>query len=298
MIDELQKKFGSRDDVQFALGQGNLPVCNIVTPVARAQVYLHGAHVSSYEPTGEKPVIYMSPRSKFDPASPIRGGVPICFPWFGPHEADTKLPAHGFARIQPWQLTGIYREGDAVTLSLQLDSGDTSKKFWPFEFRAIYRVTVAAQMKLELEVVNWSDRSFDFTEALHTYFCVSDVRNVSVSGLENVRYNDKVAGGLKDPAGVPIRFDGETDRVYMDTSDTCVIHDPGMNRRIEVSKSGSRSTVVWNPYVKKAALLGDLGEDTWPNFCCVETANALSNRVMLNAGEKHIVSQSIRVLRD
>jgi len=297
MTDELNRKFGTGEGVRFSVGQGDLTVCNITTPGGKAQVYLQGAHVTAYEPTSEQPVIYMSPRSRFVPGSPIRGGVPVCFPWFGPRENDPAAPAHGFARILPWKAADVIRDGDVITLSMQLDSDENTRRHWPFEFRAICRVTVAAHLQIELEIVNWSDRSFEFTEALHSYFTVKDVRNIAVTGLEKMKFIDKVAGGLQEPAGKEIYFEGETDRVYIDTTDTCVIDDPGMNRRIEIAKAGSKSTVIWNPHVKKSAALSDLGEDTWPGFVCVETANALDNKVNLKPGDMHVMSQMIRVLK-
>jgi glucose-6-phosphate 1-epimerase len=294
-IDELNRKFGSDGAIRFSAGAGNLPLCTLATPLAKAQVYLHGAHVASYEPAGEKPVLYMSPRSNFISGKPIRGGVPVCLPWFGPKSDDPSAPMHGIARLREWQVLDANRSGNALTLALQLDA--RSETVFPYDFGAVLRLSLGETLKIELETVNRSDRPMPVTEALHSYFSVSDVREVSITGLEKVRYFDKAAGGEQPPAGREIRFAGETDRVYLDTSATCIIHDPAWARKIEASKSGSKSTVVWNPHAKKAASMQDLGEDTWPNFCCVETANALGNAFTIAPGGIHVMSQTIRVLK-
>jgi len=295
-MEELNRKFGT-SAVRFSAGKGALPLCTLETPVSRAEIYLHGAHVAAYEPTGERPVLYMSPRSNFAPGKPIRGGVPVCFPWFGPKADDPAAPAHGFARLKPWSVQDIVCRGDAITLSLQLDSDAETQAHWPFDFEAVLQVTLGDALKLQLEVLNRSGSPFEFTEALHTYFTVSDVRSVSVTGLEAARFVDKVGGVEQGPTGREIRFEGETNRAYLNTDDTCVIHDPSWLRKIEVAKSGSRSTVVWNPHVEKATALPDLGDDTWPNFVCVESANALTNTVTLAPGDVHIMSQTIRVMK-
>lgn len=296
-LDELNRRFGTESSIRFLSGQGDLPVCMLTNSRAKASVYLHGAHVASYEPVGEKPVIYMSPRSNFAPGKPIRGGVPVCFPWFGPKADDLGAPPHGFARTQPWTVIDAVQRGDAVTLSLRLSSNEELKKLWPHDFSATMRITLEDSLTIQLEITNESKEAFQFSEALHTYFSVSDVKSVTITGLEKARFASKVAGCEGKVTGEAIRFEGETDRVYLDTAETCVIHDPAWARKIEVSKSGSKSTVVWNPHTRKAASLPDLGEDTWPHFCCVESANALANVVTLAAGGVHAISQTIRVVK-
>jgi glucose-6-phosphate 1-epimerase len=278
-------------------GEGGLDRLRVTGPAGRAEVYLHGAHVTRWQPTGADDVLFMSTRSRFASGDPIRGGVPICFPWFGPHASDASAPSHGFARVLPWQLVGAREEGDDVVVELRLeDSPATRASAWPHPFRATYRVTVGATLRLDLEVTSTGDGPVTFEEALHTYLTVADVRRVAVTGLEGTDYVDKVAGGRTTPGEPgPIAFTGETDRVYLDTRATTTVDDPAGARRVVVGKESSDATVVWNPWVEKAAALPDLGDDEWTGMVCVETCNVGRSAVTLDPGASHTMTAVLRV---
>lgn len=277
-------------------GHGNLERLSIDTPACTGEIYLHGAHVTAWQPRGRAPVIWMSGSSVFEPGRPIRGGVPICFPWFGPHPSGPKSAPHGFARLLPWTLASVVRAGDAVKATLSLETGAEHHDVWPHRCVLTYTAEFGDELVLELAVRNAGDSACLVQEALHTYFAVGDIRQVAVEGLAGATYVDKVRGGercVQDAA--PIRFAGETDRPYVDTEAAATIVDAAWNRRIMVRKQGSRTTVVWNPWIAKAKAMPDFGDDEWPSMVCVETANALDNAIALPPGGEHRLRALIRV---
>ena len=258
---------------------------DIATSAATARVYLQGAHVTRYQPADSEPVLFLSARSQFLPGKPIRGGIPVIFPWFGPHPSDTARPAHGWARTSPWQLDRVTRDDDGATLTLSLGADP---------FALAYTVRVGHELRVELCVVNTGAAPVTFEEALHTYLAVKDVRQVRLEGLDNHDYLDKTDHGRRKTQSGPVTFTGETDRVYLDTSDAVTVHDPAAGRRIVVSKEHSDTTVVWNPWVEKAKRMPDFGDDEWPRMLCVESANAAENAVTLGPGGRHTLRATVR----
>ena len=282
--------------IRFESGAGGLTRAVITTPDAEAHVYLHGAHVTHYQPTGQSPVLFMSRASHFAPDKPIRGGIPVIFPWFGPRAGDASAPAHGFARTLDWSLVETKPIGSAVGLTLALQSSEATRRWFPHDFELRYVITVGATLEVSLEVRNRSTTNFTFEEALHTYLSVSDVRAARIVGLDSRTFIDKTASAARTQQSGPIRIERETDRVYLDTLDEVTVHDPG--RQIIVRKTGSRTTVVWNPWIAKAKAMADFGDDEWPAMLCIETANAADNAVTLAAGQSHVMSASVHVLSD
>jgi glucose-6-phosphate 1-epimerase len=276
--------------LHFEAGLGGLTKAIVTTPVASGEIYLHGAHVTSWQPAGHEPVLWMSRSSLFQTGKPIRGGVPICFPWFGPHASDPSAPAHGFARTALWEVTEARTTaegGISLTLQTRIDS---------FSVRFTVEFGSVLQMALTTEPVPGTSTSQRFEDALHTYFSVSDVRSVSISGLEQARYIDKVDGAAeKSATGNAIVFMGETDRVYLNTVAECQLIDPDRKRTIVISKSGSQSTVVWNPWIAKSARMPDFGDHEWPEMVCIETANVGSNAIELSPNTSHTTTVVIRV---
>lgn len=276
--------------LHFEAGQGGLTKAIVTTPVASGEIYLHGAHVTSWQPAGHEPVLWMSRSSLFQHGKPIRGGVPICFPWFGPHASDPSAPAHGFARTALWAVVEARpTAGGGISLTLRTLIEPFSVLF-TVEFGSVLRMTLATELATGISTIH------GFEDALHTYFSVSDVRNISIAGLEQVRYVDKVDGAQEKPAtGAAIEFTGETDRVYLKTYSECHLHDPGRNRTIVVSKSGSQSTVIWNPWVAKSARMPDFGDHEWPEMVCIETANVGINAIELAPNTSHSTTVEIQV---
>lgn len=281
-------------------GSGNLDRLTITAAEGDAHVYLHGAHVTYFQPRGARPVLFLSEKSQFvggAPGKAIRGGVPVCFPWFGPNAVLPSAPAHGFARLLAWRCGSVVDEpGGDVTATLHLAPNPYTKTLFAYDFEATLRVRVGARLTLELGVRNTSSVPFTIEEALHSYFAVGDARRVSITGLETVAYLDKTEGGVrKEAAGAPIRFTGETDRVYPHTTARVTIEDPVWQRRIHVDKAGSASTVVWNPWVAKAKAMADFGDDEWPAMACVETANVGGEAVSVDPGAAHTMRAALSV---
>ena len=295
-VKELQEEFGIPGAVRFEAGQNGLLRAVVTAAQADAHVYLHGAHVTHYQPRGQQAVLFMSAYSNFEPGKPIRGGVPLVFPWFGPRADDPSAPMHGFVRLVGWRMEAASQGADgSVALVLTLDRSGAKDPPWPHDFALRYRVAVGAMLELALEVQNPSDTPWAFEEALHTYLAVSDVREVSIHGLAGADYLDKTDGmkrKTQDPD--PIRITGETDRVYLNTQTTCVVEDPTGGRRLVVEKSGSDVTVVWNPWIAKAKALADFGDEEWPRMLCIETCNAADRAITLRPGARHEMRATIR----
>lgn len=290
----LKQQFDIPGKVTLKPGQGSLPCIHIKTADAAATIYLHGAHVTHYQPVGSSPVLFMSDKSEFAANKPIRGGVPICFPWFGQGPDNNQNPPHGFARLLPWTLASVDEQPDgSIVVLLTLQSSDATRQYWPVEFELSHRVTVGKTLALSLEMWNKGNDDLAFEEALHTYFLVGDIRKTAVTGLEKSGYLSKVEGGRFEPTRSPVAFDKETDRVY-DSADATIIDDVKLGRKINVDKTQSRSTVVWNPWIAKAQAMADFGDQEWPGMVCVETANVKNDAVHLPPGGRHVMTATIK----
>ncbi len=263
--------------VHIISGQGGLPAIQVESPHGTAEIYLHGAHLTRFRKTGEPPLLFMSRASEFLPDKPIRGGVPLVFPWFGPREGQ---PMHGVARLADWDLNGAaVLPGGEIRLSLGLSS--------PAAWDATLLVTVGASLTIELAVTNTGNADFTFENCLHTYFQIGDVREISITGLQGTRYFDTLIPAECVESAAAIRIAGEVDRIYQDTAATVDIHDPVLGRTIHVGKSGSRSTVVWNPWIAKSQRMPDFGDDEYREMVCVESGNVKEHAVTLAPGASH-----------
>ena len=272
LLQNLNDRFSNRE-INFVKGTGDLPEAVLRNRFGTASVTLHGAHVTGYTPTGARPVIWMSHFSKFAAGQPIRGGVPVCWPWFGPDPAG-KFGGHGFARLLDWQVIKTETApGGESSVKLELTDRMTPPEFAARPFRLSLTVTLGPELVIALKIRNTGSEVLEYSGALHTYFAVSDAAKIQVTGLEECEYFDKVL----DTEGVQhgaIAIDREIDRVYRGTSGICAITDPGFNRVIKVAKSGSTSTVVWNPWIDKSRLMPDFGNEEYHTMVCVEAANA------------------------
>lgn len=253
----------------------------------------------SWAPTGLDPVLWVSSQAKDSVGDAIRGGVPICFPWFGPGRSGDMKPAHGFARVTEWKVAdGISNDDAASTACFVLTHEDIDPRLrgeFLHEFRAEYTVDFGADLTMSLTVTNTGSTAFEFEEALHTYLSVGDSQRISIEGLDGARYFDKVAQQEQEQSG-PIAITDDTDRVYY-SEDTVQVKDPALARTITVAKEGSANTVVWNPWTEKSKDMTDFADDEWQTMVCVETANVLDNAVRLNAGESHTMTQRLSVSR-
>jgi glucose-6-phosphate 1-epimerase len=294
---ELNRKFAIANALRFETAPGGLTRAVVSTPLAEAEVYQHGAHIAHWTPSGQKPVLFVSSKSFFAEGKAIRGGVPIIFPWFGPRSGDKPGPMHGFARTALWSVesTRILDNG-AVEIVFGLEPDDDSRALGFDGFSVRFTATVGGELGMSLEIINRSGAPLVFEEALHTYYKVSDVRDVALSGLEGTTYIDKTDGFRRKVQGdAPIRIGKETDQVHLNSGATCAISDEQWGRRIVIRKTGSHSTVVWNPWIAKTATLVDMAADEWQGMICVETANVAENAVTLEAGASHRMIGTVSV---
>ena len=284
--------------VDWEDGPGGLPFLAVKTDRCRARLTPYGAHVCEWTPAGQTaPVLFLSPRATFAAGKAIRGGVPICFPWFGNHPTDATKPAHGFARTRMWDVGEIAHDaGGDVRIVLHLASDAETRRHWDAEFAASVTMTLGAALAITFDVENTGAADLTYEDALHTYFAVSDVATIAIHGLERTQFLNKVDGMKTMTAGnEPITIAGEIDRIYLDTSAMCTVDDPGLRRKIRIAKDGSLATVVWNPGAAKAALVADIG-DAWRHFVCVETANCGPHAVRLAPGAHHATTARIDVV--
>lgn len=294
-VDELSKAFAVSGRVSFEKGEGGLTRVVLKSPGAEAEVYLHGGQVTRFGRARGKPVLFLSGNSLFQNDKPIRGGVPLIFPWFGPRQNDPvgNSPMHGFARLLEWTVDTASATADATTVVLRLEANSATRALWAGEFVLRYTITVSETMKLELAVENVGRDAFVFEEALHTYLAVADVRQSLISGLEGATYIDKVDQAARKVQQGAITVKAETDRIYLETKSACMVSDPGNARRIIVSKENSDATVVWNPWVAKAKAMADFGDDEWPDMLCIETCNVNIHAIKLEAGGRHAMRAEI-----
>lgn len=256
-----------------------------------------GAQILGYRQDEQPPLIWLSPDAAYRTGQSVRGGVPVCWPWFGDlrrnpqavqaHYQLEQAPAHGLVRARDWELLSIEEEGDAVTLRFAYDTRNRPLEGWPRDVGLSFVVRLADDLSMGLETHNRGDTPLTLSQALHSYFAVSDVRQVSVEGLQGCRYIDTLLDWQEMRQQQAPVFDAETDRIYFDTPARLSIVDPGWGRRIHLDARGSRSAVLWNPWGDKARRLSQFPDEAWQDMLCIETANVLEDVVQLQPDERH-----------
>ena len=278
------------------LEKNGLVALAINHPAATGLLYVHGAHVAQWKPAGQSAdVLWMSAKSHFVEGKPIRGGVPICFPWFGPKADNPAAPAHGTVRLRTWDVATVSENAAGVTITLQTQSTPADAALGAPSFIIRQIVAFGRTLRMTLEVTNTGSTDGKYEEALHTYLTVADVRHIVVTGLDGAEYIDKVDGMKRKRHTGPITITAETDRPYVNTTSSVIMTDPGLGRKVTVDKAGSATTVVWNPWIAKAKAMPDFGDDEWPGMVCIETCNAGENALLLKPGASHEMTAEIRV---
>ena len=296
-VDALNRQFGISGLAQILSGNGGLPKLEIKTDLAAAEIYLHGAQVTSWQPACVEEVIFLSRRSHWEEGRAIRGGIPVCFPWFRAKADDSKAPAHGFVRTRQWQLDSVIaQEEESVTGVFTTESDASTRRWWPHEFRLALRITIGSTLGLELTATNTGPAPFSFEEALHTYFRVGQAAGVRVRGLNGVSYLDNVDQNREKTQSGDLVLTGTTDNAYLNIQSAAELIDPVFRRTVRTEKENSRTTVVWNPWQQGAASLSDLGENEWQQMACVEASNILGSAVRLRPGEAHTMRANLSVV--
>lgn len=275
-MEQLNTDYGIAGQLKFVEGTGGLPFIKIDNEKASAVVSIYAGQILSFQPANDSHnLMFLSEAAYYQAGKAIKGGVPICWPWFGPDPEGRGRPTHGFARNRFWSVagTGITADGD-TTVTLGLTDTPETRAIWPHSFKLSLKITIGESLNLELITHNTDTQPFFITQALHAYFKVGHITQVSVLGLGGLEYVDKADhAALKLQTGA-VTIDAEVDRIYRKAPNELVIDDITLDHRIRITSTGSNTAVVWNPWAEISAEMGDLKDDDYEHFLCVETANA------------------------
>ncbi len=294
-LSALNRNYGIPNQLGFKEGPGGLVVAEIKNPHGEATVALHGGQILAFRPRGHEEVLWLSRASDFETGHPIRGGIPVCWPWFADHPTDNTKPAHGFVRTAVWSVSASEALADQSTrLELSIADSAQTMKLWPHSFRLAIDVTLSDVLRVKLTATNTGAAAFECSGALHSYFSISSPSQITIKGLAGCDYLDKVDRFRRKVQQGDIAIASETERIYLDTTAVCIIEDHGLRRQIGIAKNGSHTTVVWNPWIDKARAMKDFGDDEYMRMVCVETANAATDTISLAPGSTHILEGVIR----
>ncbi|MGF1459166.1 MAG: D-hexose-6-phosphate mutarotase [Leptolyngbyaceae cyanobacterium] len=281
---QLNQEYGLGGSVRFVEGKGDFPNLEVANDQAKALISLYGGQVLSFKPKGvTEDLMFVSENAYYRPGKAIKGGAPVCWPWFGPDPEGKGRPSHGFARNRMWEVMGTKSLIDGATqITLGFSDTDETRELWPYAFELSVEITVGRTLHFILISRNTGDRPFEITQALHTYFAVGDITQTSVTGLDGTTYIDKVDElKVKSQSG-DITIASEVDRIYQDVPQELTIQDAALNRRIRITSTGNKTAVVWNPWVDISVKSGDLTDDAYQRFICVETTNAADDVITVS----------------
>ena len=268
-------------------GPGGLALIRIHNEFADCDIFLHGAHVSGFRPLSEDDVLWMSPHCVYEKGRPLRGGIPICFPWFGFFAGFPNHPQHGFARTRVWEIESIGQLSDGRTqVVLTLEDDAETRALWPYRFKLEMKVTVGAALECSFTIENTGSQPFGCEEALHSYFAVSDPRKCEIPSLDGIPYIDRLRSDKRCVQEGSVRFASETVNVYTQAPPVCELLDAGFRKKVTIHQQGLDSVVVWNPWDETARKNPEILE-TWDQYVCVESANCLDTRLLLLPGNSH-----------
>ncbi len=292
--DNLEEKFGIEGELGFVEFEDELPFISISNKYAQADICLYGAHILSFTPHNNMDLLWMSPNSFSQEGKAIRGGIPICFPWFGPHQSDSEKPQHGFGRIMFWDVIETRSEPNGETfIKMQLESSEETRIYWPHDFRAEMTFTIGANLITTLKVINTSTEHFEYGCALHTYYNISAIDHIAIEGLKGTKYYNQLNLEHATQEESLLKIPDALTRHYLNTESEVIIDDPAFRRKISVKKNGSKVTTVWNPGKETCAGIQDIPNDGYEAFVCIEATNAFDNCISLKPGESHETSAII-----
>jgi glucose-6-phosphate 1-epimerase len=291
-LEQLKNRFAALNDLCFEQTENGMILIDIDHPLATATVSLEGGQILAWQPKAQAlPVLWSSDPCHWVKGRAIRAGVPICWPWFGGHPIHSDLPAHGYARVCSWEVIDIATSlSGAIEMTMCMNEDHQVPEGHTISAQLSIRISVSDTLSIELTTKHTGEKPIRLTEALHAYFNVSDIHDVRIDGLSDCRYVDLIDQQTIKTQQGDIKFSGETGRVYLNTQHDCLMIDQAYNRTIKIEKSGSQSTVVWNPWLETASKMNDLGPLAWKKMVCVESANALENSVVLHPGEQHTLT--------
>ena len=286
------KPFELEETLQLITTENDLLKLIITNEHCEAEIYLHGGHLTHYQPKGEAAIIFDAKESKITPPKSVHAGIPICWPWFGPHPSDANKPQHGFARDSVWEIKSTKRLSSQETeVILTLQESAHSRTLFDFSFTLELTFRLGSSCSVSLKTINTDKKSFTITQALHSYFAISDLSNIEIEGVRETPFIDYTDEKKEKRESLALRIDRETNRVYIPTTKSCIIHDSGLQRKITVAKQGSNSTTIWNPW--RDSKIHDLPDESYRRFVCIESTNALEDKVTLAPDETHTITQII-----
>ena len=294
IVESLNAQYGGQGRIHFSAGPGGFVLAELINSYASATVALEGGQILAYTPHGQPPVLFLSKQATYTHGKSVRGGIPVCWPWFAGMRDNPQHPFHGFARMLRWDVRSTSTNGEVTLLELGLQASAETRSYWPHEFDLRLVVTLSRELRADLVTQNTDAAPVELTAALHSYFHVGDISQVTIRGLAGTHYIDKVDNGsVKQQVG-EIQIQQVTDRIYQATTATCLIDDPALGRTITIEKAGSNSTVVWNPW-ENARQIADMADDEYHTMVCLETTNAGDDTISLAPGQEHTLSAVIRV---
>lgn len=299
-VEQLNQEFGIANQVKVVEGKGGFPVVEVTNEKATAKISVYAAQVLSFKPAGEpEDLLFLSEKAYYQPGKASKGGIPICWPWFGPDPEGKGRASHGFVRNRMWTLLGAEATPTGETkVRLGMSPSEETLAIWPNQFELVAEIVVGTQLSVTLTTQNTGDKAFSITQALHTYFATGDIKQVRVLGFENARYVDKVDGGAKKTQTGDITITEECDRIYTDVRPEVVIEDGGMGRRIRITATGSTTAIVWNPWTEISTKMADLEDNDYQRFICVETANAEDEVIEVAPGTEYAMQAVYTIERE
>ena len=286
------KQFEIADTLHFEESENALTRIVVNNDFSDAEIYLHGANLVHFQPKGDAPVIYNGKETLFSASKTVHAGIPVCWPWFGPHPTESAKPQHGFARDMCWQLKSARELGSGETeIVLSLQESPQSLEIWPYAFELELTFTIGRSLNVALKTTNTSAMPFTITQALHSYFYIGDIASVTAGGVEGTSFVDYTDGRREKIEADTLQINRMVNRVYVPTKALCTLSDPLLRRNIVIEKEGSESTTIWNPW--HGSGIHDLPGDAYRKFLCIETTNALSDARTLQPGATHLIVQKI-----
>lgn len=281
--------------INLAVDENGFEFLMVNHPKLTAAFSLHGGHLLHFQVTGQAPIIWLSKTAIFNESKAIRGGVPVCWPWFGaaPQTLGENLPAHGFARTSKWTIGNIDESNDGVELELQLTSNSQTLLIWPYEFELTLKATLTDQLKLTLETKNKSDKPLVYRGALHTYLNISTPEAINISGL-NTELTNSLKDGSIENGDTTLVIDKAIDAIYKKSPGNIELADKQLDRSITINNEGNDSEVLWSPWIKGAEAFADMPDDGYQTMFCIESAITAKHGQQIEAGQTHHLTTIIK----
>ncbi|MCX7087394.1 MAG: D-hexose-6-phosphate mutarotase [Methylococcales bacterium] len=299
-IEQLNSDFGRPSQLEFIEGEGGFPFISITNRQTKALISIYAGQVLSFQPVNEaEDLLFLSPQAVYAESKAIRGGIPVCWPWFGPDPKGLQRPNHGFVRNNYWLVVATETLSDDETkVTLMFKESSKKERTWQKPFTLTLEITVGATLNLKLTTHNTGDNVFSITQAFHSYLRVGHIKHVQILGLEGCDYFDKLDQGIQKSQDGVVTVTEEVDRIYTDVENTLLIVDSALKRRIQITSTSNKTAVVWNPWLKTSKKMADLGNTDYKHFICVEAGNIAFDLIQILPGDQYSLSANFNILRE